>query len=117
MIAHMHEQEHPQRSLIESNLRLVDCVVNKYSRTNAGPLGREDLLQEGRIGLINAAETFDDTVGYKFSTWAFIHIQCAIFKAFSNSARLVRIPAYATLAISHLEKESLESQPHSPTFM
>ena len=77
--------------LVESNLGFVVKVANEYR--NLGVLF-EDLLNEGNLGLIEAAQRFDATKGTKFITYAIWWIRKSILKALSERSTLVRVPSY-----------------------
>lgn len=79
-----------RNELVEKNLRLVINVVKRY---NSVDLTREDLIQEGNLGLIKAAEYFDPELGYKFSTYAMWWIRQAVTRAIFNSG-MIRMPVY-----------------------
>lgn len=80
--------------MIKCNIRLVIMVVKKYSSFSAG-LGRDDLFQEGMIGLSIAVDKFDPERGYKFSTYAYWWIKQSVSRAFNNYSTTIRIPAGA----------------------
>jgi RNA polymerase primary sigma factor len=85
--------------LVRSNLRLVASVARRYVGRG---LPMEDLLQEGVVGLIRAAEKYDWRRGTRFSTYAVPWIRQAITHALANTSRLVRLPAP-----QHLEADRL----------
>jgi RNA polymerase primary sigma factor len=78
--------------LIEKNLRLVVSVAKKYRGYG---LPFEDLIQDGNIGLIKAAERFDPELGNRFSTYAIWWIRQAIGRAIEDKGRAIRLPAHA----------------------
>jgi RNA polymerase primary sigma factor len=77
--------------LVNSNLRLVISNARRYQGHDVPLL---DLIQEGILGLIRAAEKFDWRKGYKFSTYATFWIRQAIQRALDNRARTIRIPVH-----------------------
>jgi RNA polymerase primary sigma factor len=80
-----------KEQLVNSNLRLVISNARKYQGHELPLL---DLIQEGILGLIRAAEKFDWRKGYKFSTYATFWIRQAIQRALDNRARTIRIPVH-----------------------
>jgi RNA polymerase primary sigma factor len=85
--------------LVRCNLRLVASVARRHVGRG---LPMEDLLQEGVVGLIRAAEKFDWRRGTRFSTYAVPWIRQAISQALANTGRLIRLPAP-----QHLQAERL----------
>ena len=84
-----------REKMIVSNLRLVISVAKKY-RSNT-TLSLEDLIQEGTIGLIKGIEKFDETQGFKLSTYVVWWIRQSISRAVADKSRTIRRPIYASL--------------------
>ena len=82
-----------KKKLVQANLRLVVSIAKKY--IGQGVLFM-DLVQEGSVGLMKAAEKFDYTRGFKFSTYATWWIKQSIVRAISNHSRTIRIPVHMT---------------------
>lgn len=80
-----------KRKLVQANLRLVVSIAKKY--IGQGVLFM-DLVQEGSLGLIKAAEKFDYSKNFKFSTYATWWIKQTIMRAISNNSRTIRIPVH-----------------------
>ena len=87
--------------LINSNLRLVVSIAKKY-KDNGVPL--QDLIQEGNIGLMRAAELFDYSQETRFSTYATWWIKQAVSRAITNQARTVRIPVHQDEKIKKMKR-------------
>lgn len=88
--------------LVHRNLRFVISVAKQYSTANI-PLG--DLINEGNLGLMEAARKFDPTMGNKFISYAVWYIRKDIFKYLCNSERLVRLPQNKVHELSQLTQE------------
>lgn len=93
-----------RQRLVEANMRLVINIARSY-RNKAVPL--EDLIQEGAIGLMQAAERFDPARGFRFSTYATHWIRQAIGRAIDNKAKAIRIPAHVSQTMRRIEREKL----------
>lgn len=87
--------------LVQSNLKLVVSIAKHYYAPSMTLL---DLIQEGNLGLLKAAERFDSQRGYKFSTYATWWVKQAITRARMTQARLIRIPVHLEDKLSHFKK-------------
>ena len=95
------QAEIAKRKLIQANLRLVVSIAKKY--IGQGVLFM-DLVQEGSLGLIKAAEKFDYSKNFRFSTYATWWIKQTIIRAISNNSRTIRIPVHMTDKIRKYKK-------------
>lgn len=96
-----HKSEIAKRKLVQANLRLVVSIAKKY--IGQGVLFM-DLVQEGSLGLIKAAEKFDYSKNFKFSTYATWWIKQTIIRAISNNSRTIRIPVHMADKIRKYKK-------------
>lgn len=95
------EKNNAKKELIQANLRLVVSIAKKY--IGQGILFM-DLVQEGSLGLIKAAEKFDYKKNFKFSTYATWWIKQTILRAISNQSRTIRIPVHMQEKIRRYKK-------------
>ncbi len=97
--------EDARSKLIVSNLRLVVSIAKKYLHFG---LPLQDLIEEGNLGLMKAADRFDPSRGCKFSTYATWWIKQAVTRSLSNYGRTIRIPVYVTDNVSKYKRISYD---------
>lgn len=97
-----------KNKLIKANLRLVITIAKKAIHISKLPM--IDLIQEGNLGLMVAAEKFNYKLGYKFSTYASWWIKQAMFKAISEQSHCMKIPVYIQETLSRFSKIKREME-------
>ncbi|MGI9244074.1 MAG: sigma-70 family RNA polymerase sigma factor [Verrucomicrobiales bacterium] len=91
--------------LVRANLKLVVKIANDYSKFG---LDVEDLVSEGNIGLMKAAEKFDPKFGVKFSTYSSWWIKQMIKRALGNQSRTIRLPLHVLQKLRELDRDERE---------
>ncbi len=97
-----------KRELIQANLKLVITIARKAIHTSNLPL--VDLIQEGNLGLMIAADKFNYKLGYKFATYASWWIKQSMFKAISEQSHCMKIPVYIQETLSKFSKIKSEME-------
>ena len=97
-----------KKELVQSNLKLVLTIARKAIHVSKIPM--IDLIQEGNLGLMVAAEKFNPELGYRFSTYASWWIKQAMFKAISEQSYCMKIPVYIQETLSKFSKVKREME-------
>ena len=109
------EADKARQRLVEANLRFVISVANQYHQHN---IDLSDLISEGNIGLIKAAERFDETRGFKFISYAVWWIRQSISSTIYENGRIIRLPLNQQALLnmySILLKETMQTEQRKPT--
>mmetsp|Transcript_45622 Transcript_45622/g.74373 ORF Transcript_45622/g.74373 Transcript_45622/m.74373 type:complete len:524 (-) Transcript_45622:413-1984(-) len=96
------EGQMAREKLVEGNLRWVVKIASKYARF--GHMTLHDLIQEGNVGLVRAAEKFEPDRGYRFTTYATWWIRQSITRALQNNSVAIRVPAHVYEKISKIRR-------------
>ena len=97
-----------KKLLVQSNLKLVLTIARKAIHVSKLPM--IDLIQEGNLGLMIAAEKFNPELGYRFSTYASWWIKQSMFKAISEQSYCMKIPVYIQETLSRFSKVKTEME-------
>ena len=104
-----------RNELVSANLRLVVSLAKRYQGCG---MSLQDLIQEGNIGLMKAAEKFDTSKGFRFSTYAAWWINQTIGRALADQSKAIRVPVHMTENINKLRRLSRDltvTLGHEPT--
>jgi len=114
----MHEGQLAREALVSANVGLVTSIAKKhyqslkYAMEAGGGLGSvlslDDLVQEGNLGLMEAAERYEPEKGFRFSTYATWWIRQRILRSISDSSRTIRLPAHVHTTLSRIQKTKTE---------
>lgn len=96
------KRERAKDRLVAANLRFVVSVAKQYQHQG---LSLTDLIDEGNIGLVKAAEKFDETRGFKFISYAVWWIRQSILQAIAEQSRMVRLPLNQVSALAKINTE------------
>ena len=107
LASEMKSMQRSKQLLISSNLRLVVSIAKRYMRRG---LSMQDLIQEGSIGLIKAAEKYDPEKGFRLSTYATWWIRQSILKAIACKTRMIRLPEHMHAAVGKLRRAKRDLQ-------
>lgn len=96
-----------KNDLVSANLRLVTSVARKIQATKTSTLGLalDDMIQEGNVGLIRAAEKYDVSRGYRFSTYATWWVRASILRAITTQSRAIKIPTTVVEEYVQIQRE------------
>jgi len=97
------KSQYSKDRMVRANLRLVVSIAKRYN--NRG-LPFQDLIQEGSLGLIRAAEKFNPELGFKFSTYATWWVRQAITRAIADQSRTIRLPVHLYETLSRIKTRS-----------
>jgi len=108
MVADDHNinEEVEMNRLVSDNMGLVYAVARKYSNSTVTSLSMEDLIQEGNLGLIKAAQKYDPEFGTKFSTYATLCIEEAIKRALESKSDIISKPIHMMELIARIKRTS-----------
>ena len=109
------EADKARKRLVEANLRFVISVANQYHQPN---MDLSDLISEGNIGLIKAAELFDETRGFKFISYAVWWIRQSISSAICENGRTIRLPLNQQALLNKyfiLRNKTIQKDQREPT--
>lgn len=103
-----------KKKLIQANLKLVVTVARKTIHMSSLPI--VDLIQEGNLGLMIAAEKYNYRLGYRFSTYATWWVKQSMFKAISEQSHCMKIPVYIQETLSKFSKvkSQMEQEVNTP---